>query len=306
LAFASFLSLLYYGYTPDRWDPNGWVEFIDVGQGDAALIRTPKGKHLLVDGGGTLTFRKPGEEWKERHDPFEVGRKTVVPLLKQRGVHQLDAVILSHEDQDHSGGLQAVVEEIPIKQFLFNGTLKPDTKVKTLFQTLLDQNIPIIGVHDNQEFKADAETALRFLYPFADHKEASDIRIAKQQNNYSLVFLLTMKGHTWLFTGDMEKDAEADILQSRNKPDYHPPVDVLKVAHHGSKTSTTEAWLDFWKPKVAVISVGARNVYGHPSPQVVSRLEEHKTELYRTDIQGAVRMEIGKDGISIRSKLDRF
>ena len=128
--------MLWMGYSPDRFNRTGLVQFIDVGQGDAILIRTPYGRHILVDGGGTLTFRKPGEAWKIRKDPYEVGQKLLVPLLKKRGVHQLDLVVLTHEDADHSGGLQAVIAQIPVKQFLFNGTFKRGVSIDEIISTL--------------------------------------------------------------------------------------------------------------------------------------------------------------------------
>lgn len=290
-----FAALLWYGYTPDRWSRQAFVEFLDVGQGDAALIRTPSRKFILIDGGGTLTFRKPGDEWKERSDPYEVGRKVVVPLLKQRGVHKLDIVIASHEDQDHIGGLQAVAEDIPIGSFVFNGTLKPDMTAKRLFQTLLDKHIPLIAAQSAKTINVDDNTAVYLLWP-----QATPLRIEDKQNNESLIYLLQMQSTRWLFTGDAEKPAEEAVLRSYEGAERSPfpmPIDVLKVGHHGSKTSTTQMWVDFWRPRSAVISVGARNSYGHPSPQVVQRLESARTSLFRTDRQGAIRMLITSQGI---------
>ncbi|MFC0215843.1 DNA internalization-related competence protein ComEC/Rec2 [Paenibacillus chartarius] len=309
-ATAGLVLLLYYGYTPDRFNRTGWVEFLDVGQGDSALIRTPAGKYMLVDGGGTLTFRKPGEEWKERRKPFEVGRSVVVPLLKHRGVHKLDYVISTHEDIDHLGGLQAVAEEIPIGKFVFNGTLKSEAKVEQLFRTLLDKKVPLISSTTLRSIELDRHSKLSILPGRAGEPDPA-LRLAAKQNNESIVFLLQMSGYRWLFTGDMEKSQEVSVLSAlRSHPDYSrgegAPVDVMKVAHHGSKTSTTDMWLQRWQPKLAVISVGARNSYGHPSPDVVERLEAGGADLLRTDLNGAVRMAAKPNGLRIETKLSAF
>lgn len=300
-AIGCFLLLLWMGYSPERFNRSGLVQFIDVGQGDAILIRTPYGRHILVDGGGTLTFRKPGEAWRNRKDPFEVGQKLLVPLLKKRGVHQLDLVVLTHEDADHSGGLQAVVEQIPIKQFLFNGTLKPGPGIEKLFETLLTRKVPLLPANVSDWIQIDPFTRLQVLYPLErDHQL---LEIVKEQNAQSVVFLLEMQGTRWLFTGDMEKASEAIVLDYLKKQKDRDKIDVLKIAHHGSKTSTTTEWLEYWKPSLAVISVGAMNSYGHPAPDVVKRLEENHVQVLRTDQMGEVQLEVRKKGIFSRVKI---
>jgi competence protein ComEC len=323
LAFLSnlicLIILLMYGYQPDIWhiQGQGQVQFIDVGQGDAILIHTPANKFILVDGGGTLVFRKPGDGWKQRRNPYEVGKNTLVPLLKKRGVHHLDYVIATHEDADHIGGLQAVLEQIPVRNFIFNGTLKPNAGVEKLFKTALELRIPLIAGNDSLDLPVDAKTNIRFIYPFnqglnrevtASSSSFNGLTIEKNQNNHSLVFLLEMYNSRFLFTGDMEKSIENILLEHlAGNSDFlfvHPPllIDVLKVAHHGSKTSTTELWLDYWQPKQAVISVGEHNTYGHPTEEVLNRLSEHQIKVYRTDRQGEVGMTVKKDGIHTNVK----
>jgi competence protein ComEC len=308
-ALAGFVLLLFVGYTPNRFTPSGLVQFLDVGQGDSILIRTPEGRHILIDGGGTLHFRKSGEEWKNRRDPYDVGHKLLVPLLKKRGVHHLDLLIMTHEDADHSGGLQAVLEQIPVKQFLFNGTYKPNQGVEKLFKTALDRRIPLLAAEQSHDITIDPKTQIELLFPAATHKDS--VRIAAKQNDQSLVFILHMEGTKWLFTGDMEKDTEAALLEARQKGTENFPVDsnvyvdVMKVAHHGSKTSSSEAWLDYWKPHFAVISVGQTNSYGHPSAEVVERLEQQHAGLFRTDLMGEVQIENLKGILYERTKLPR-
>ncbi|QGQ95683.1 DNA internalization-related competence protein ComEC/Rec2 [Paenibacillus psychroresistens] len=309
-----FIGLLWYGYQPDLWRNKGQVQFIDVGQGDAILIHTPNNKFILVDGGGTLVFRKAGDDWKQRKNPYEVGKNTLVPLLKKRGVHHLDYLIATHEDADHIGGLQAVLEQIPVDNFIFNGTLKPNAGVEKLFKTALDLQIPLLAGNENLEIPIDATTKLHFLYPLTQ-KAASDnpnptsfngLTIENNQNNYSLVFMLEMYNSRFLFTGDMEKSSEnilLEHLEAQSESNESIPIDVLKVAHHGSKTSTTEEWLNYWQPKLAAISVGGYNTYGHPTEEVLSRLAEHDVEVMRTDEEGEIQMTVTETGIQTRHKL---
>ncbi|NOV03541.1 DNA internalization-related competence protein ComEC/Rec2 [Paenibacillus planticolens] len=300
LAAGGFLLLLWIGYSPERFDRSGLVQFIDVGQGDAILIRTPYGRNLLIDGGGTLAFSKPGEAWKARKDPYEVGRKLLVPLLKKRGIHQLDLLVLTHEDADHSGGLQAVIEQIPVKQFLFNGTYNPNAGMEKLFHTAIDRKIPMLSGERSEWIQLDAVTRLRVLYPFQE--TVGDAEIVQEQNEYSIVILLEMLGTKWLFTGDIGKESELALL-GRLKDDHSSRIDVMKIAHHGSKYSSSQEWLDYWQPGTAVISVGAGNRYGHPSADVVERLRMSGVHIFRTDRMGEVQMEVRKEGVFSRVKL---
>jgi len=318
-ASAGLILLLLYAYEPDRWSREGQVNFMDVGQGDSIMIRSPQsGSIILVDGGGTVTFRKPGEEWKQRSDPYEVGRKLLVPMLKKRGVQQIDYLIVTHQDADHIGGLQAVLEQIPVKQLIFNGTAKPTTGAEILFQTALDYGVQLVKAYAGDVLKVDEETRLQFLFPLPSQQGNAGIRVEKEQNAESVVFLMDMQGTRWLFTGDMEQASEAAVLRmlegasasgldvipsgGRQKWESIGPIDVLKVAHHGSKTSTTEAWLDAWQPRYAVISVGPNNVYGHPHPTILGRLEARDIRILRTDGHGEVQMRIKDGAIRMRTR----
>lgn len=312
------LVLLLYGYKPLAWSGHstGFVSFLDVGQGDAALIQTPEHRFVLSDGGGTVTFRKAGEEWKERRDPYEVGRKLLVPLLKQRGVARLDSVIISHEDADHIGGLQAVLEDIPVDRILFNGTIKTSEGAKKLFRTALSKGIPLIPVHEGQSFRLDRDTVMTILSPARpDQGQPAELRTENEQNDHMVVFHLRMLDSTFLFTGDIHANAEREVLEKLEKDALSitsgtgtsssspKQLDVLKVAHHGSKTSSSEEWLSLWQPKYAVISVGLNNMYKHPSGDVVKRLSEHGTSILRTDLNGEVRIRVSKDKLDVETKL---
>lgn len=311
----AFGVVLWAGYDPLKGQSKpGQVQFIDVGQGDSILIRSPgEARHILVDGGGTVFFRKPGETWKERRDPYEVGRKTLVPLLKKRGIQQLDEIILTHQDEDHFGGLLAVLEDIPVKRLLFNGTLKPNPKVERLFETALDRGTQLVPVQAGDRLKVGTDTELLFLFPFGEtaQEDRAKVRLESVQNPVSLVFMMEMEGTRWLFAGDIRVQEELELLErwsglppELGKGLMEQPVDVLKVAHHGSKSSTAQQWLDVWRPKQAVISVGANNVYGHPSPLVTERLSSYGALIHRTDRHGEVQMTVKDGQISVRRKLE--
>lgn len=288
-----------YGYT--TWGSKGEIAYLDVGQGDAILIRTPRNRTILVDGGGTLRFHKPEEHWRLGNDPYEVGKDLLVPLLKKRGVHRIDYMIVSHGDADHIGGLAAVMEQLPVKRLLFNGTLKDSPAVKTLFGLALDHDVPLYPVHAGMTLQADVDTKLTFLYPF----EQSSVSFVDNQNASSVVFHMMMHHASFLFTGDMDAAAERMIVENQQGQLQLAGVDVLKVAHHGSKTSTSELWLRFWRPKAAVISAGVRNRYRHPSPVVTQRLESYGIAVARTDLHGEVQVKAAKEGLTWRAFLDQ-
>lgn len=288
--------LLYKGYNAEAIrDGSGSISFLDIGQGDSSLITTPGGTHILVDGGGTVSFGNR-EEWRIRRSPFEVGAKTLLPLLKQRGIHRLDAVILTHGDQDHAGGLQAVLEGMPVSALLFNGTLADTEPYTKLMTTALDAGVRLYPVQQGMSLAPDEATRLNFLWP--EPREAGQIlpEEVEDQNHESVVFRLEMNGRSFLFTGDMDQAAEEAILHSANQSGIRQgrPIDALKVAHHGSKTATSADWLAFWKPGAAVISAGVNNLYGHPHGVVLDRLADANTEIYRTDQQGEIQLRVGK------------
>lgn len=296
--------MLYKGYQSESYSGAGMISYLDVGQGDSILITTPSGAHILVDGGGTLNFGQR-EEWRIRRSPFEVGAKVLVPLLKKRGIHRLDAVILTHGDQDHAGGLQAVLEGIPVSALLFNGTMVDRDAYKELMRTAMDANVKLYAVNQGMTISPDADTELSFLWPVIPSEAESDLPLREEQNHDSVAFRMSMNGRSFLFTGDMDVEAEEEIVETamRNGIRRGPSIDVLKVAHHGSKTSTGDTWLQFWNPATAVISAGVNNLYGHPNAAVIERLSSNQIAVFRTDKHGEIQMRVRADGIEVRYKL---
>ncbi|MBO7746506.1 ComEC/Rec2 family competence protein [Paenibacillus sp. MWE-103] len=304
LAAASLAGLALFAYCPDALDRHGYVEFLDVGQGDSIYIRTPGGKHMLIDGGGAVEFGSR-EPWRQRKDPFEVGRKVVVPLLQQRGVHALDLLVLSHLDSDHIKGLLAVMASIPVRAVLWNGSVKDSPDAVALLREAVDAGIPLYRAEGGRGWDLDPHASIRIVGSppvlLEAGKEAGAVPEADEQNGESVALLLDLYGRRFLFAGDADAAEERSLLaqlqeQAPTSPLSSAPVDVMKISHHGSKTSTTDDWLAYWHPAQAVISVGRNNLYGHPHPTVVERLREAGIPAARTDLNGEVQFRIDPAG----------
>ncbi|EIJ78945.1 DNA internalization-related competence protein ComEC/Rec2 [Bacillus methanolicus PB1] len=256
------------------FSPIGEVTFIDVGQGDSIFIRLPRGQGtFLIDTGGTVRFEK--EKWQERKKAFEVGKDVVVPFLKSKGITTIDKLILTHGDQDHIGGAPALLEEMNVKEILLPLTAEKSELERKIIRIAEEKNIPVTFAKGKDRWKS-GNSLFQILLPVEDQ--------ALDRNNGSIVLLAKIGGLKWLFTGDLEKEGE-EVLINNYK---HVVIDVLKVGHHGSKSSTSEQLLKHFTPEAAVISAGANNRFGHPHKEVINRLEEHKIKIFRTDQQGAV------------------
>lgn len=256
------------------------VYFFDVGQGDSALIVTPSGKQILVDGG-------PG---------FQSATAALAGRLP-RGDRSLDMVVLTHLDSDHSRGLLEVLDRYSVASVLF-GPENPQSAMYPQWRSMLDRENAIeILAQAGQQVVLEAGVSLRVLNPPRQSTGAS----AKGQNNNGVVLKLVYDEVSFLLAADIEAAAENRLV--RSGPDIYSSV--LKVAHHGSNTSTTTAFLAGVGPSVAVISVGAANRFGHPRPEILDRLVEAIGEdaLFRTDRDGTV--ELISDGQAIWVKTER-
>jgi competence protein ComEC len=256
---------------------SGEVTMLDVGQGDSILIELPHRKAVyLIDTGGTLSFGE--QEWQKQNHAFDVGKDVVLQELKARGIRKLDRLILTHGDEDHIGGAAALLGHVRIKEMLYGKG--PITKpfVKELLTHASALGIPIIRVGEGMGWKVDGAT-FSILNPSG----------SETGNSRSIVIAARLGELRWLFTGDLEKEGERRLID-----DYpNLKVDVLKAGHHGSKTSTSEDFLRMIRPRLALISVGEHNLYGHPSPEVIERLKENKVKVLRTDQRGAIRFRYG-------------
>ncbi len=259
------------------------VTVLDVGQGDSLFVVSPGGKTLLIDGGGAFGGF-PGHEQARGPDP---GEEAVAPYLWSRGFRKIDVVALTHAHQDHVGGLSAILEDFRVGR-LWIGREVHNAALEKLEAVARTKHIPVEYETRGKSFALDAVKG-EFLWP-----ETSDAAPAAK-NNDSLVLRLKYGERTLLLPGDAEKQAENIIVAENSASGLH--ADVLKVGHHGSKNSTTEEFLRAVEPKIVVISAGEDNPYGHPAPELLTRLEASGARILRTDRDGAV--HILTDGKSL-------
>lgn len=237
------------------------VHFIDVGQGDATLIITPHHRAVLVDSGGSGAM-----------SDFDVGERVVVPYLKHYGVSALDYLILTHGHKDHAGGAAGVAAAFPVRSVLLaRENFTPS--VQTLIRTVHGQGI--IPAFTGQAVELDG-VSFRVVHAVGDAG-------ANRSNEASSVLKVSYGSFSFLITGDLEARGEQEMLAMGCAP-----VTVLKVGHHGARTSSTSEFLHALAPKYAVISVGYNNQFGHPHPETLRRLEGVGARLFRTDYDGAV------------------
>ncbi|MDG0873985.1 MBL fold metallo-hydrolase [Paenibacillus thiaminolyticus] len=233
------------------------VFYLDVGQGDSTLIKTPKGQHILIDGG-------------DNHKGQDV-----VEYLESLGITQLDVVIATHPDADHIGGLDTVIDAIPVESVYAPKVSHTTNTYRDFLMAVKNRGLKIKTAKAGLDIPLEGVTA-EFVAPVAEY--------GKDLNAWSAVLRLTYGNTSFLFTGDAEARSEADMLK-QPKPLH---ADVLKVGHHGSDTSTSQEFLDAVQPTYAVISAGVDNKYGHPKKVIMNRLKKAGVEIYRTDKQGTI------------------
>lgn len=231
-----------------------YINFIDVGQGDSTLITTQYNKKILIDGGGS-----------EFGSTFDVGEKTLLPYLLKKKIHKVDCVIISHFDSDHVGGILTILEELNVKQVLIPKQVEYSENYNKFLDIIKKRNIKVKIVGEGNTINLDKNTYIDILWP--EEKQITDNVL----NNNSMIVRLCYKNFKMLFTGDIEEIAEQKLLQKYENTEKLT-ADILKVAHHGSKSSSIAEFLEKANPKIAVIGVGKNNKFGHPNAGVLDRL----------------------------------
>ena len=248
------------------------VTVVDVGQGDSIFLRSMKGDTILIDVGGKVTFGSK-EKWQEASQTSNA-EKALIPYLQARGVSQIDHLVLTHTDTDHIGDLEEVTKRFKIKEICVSqGALTKPSFVKRL--RTLKRPVRTLKAGDNLPMMG---SKLQVLYPN---------KIGDGGNNDSIVLYGKLLGSSFLFTGDLEKEGEEELMVS------YPNLkaSVLKAGHHGSKGSSSEAFLDQLHPSLALVSAGENNRYKHPNDETLKRFKKRHIKVLRTDQNGAIRFK---------------
>ena len=251
------------------------INFIDVGQGDSTLIRVSN-KTILIDGGGS-----------SYGETFDVGEQTLFPYLLDRGINAIDYVIVSHFDSDHCQGLNFIMENMKVKNAIISDLGQESNEYDTFLSLAKKQNTNLVYVKMGDIIKIGKAT-IKILFP--DNEPITD----NEKNNNAIVFKFLWKNVSILFTGDIEEKAENKILSLYSNNLEELKSTILKVAHHGSKTSTTKSFLEAVRPQIALVGVGEDNNFGHPNSGVIERLESIGCKIYRTDKYGEISIKFNK------------
>ena len=242
--------------------------------GDSTLIISPKGKKILIDGG-------------------EEDQNILIPYLLARKIKKLDYIIISHFDSDHCGEIKDVLENLKVKKLIISKQIKKSEECNEIIEIAKIRKIQIIFVEAGMELKIERNLSFFILWP-ENNKQITENPL----NNNSIVTKLIYNKFQMLFTGDIEQIAEERLV---SKYDQELKANILKVAHHGSKTSSTEEFINKVQPKIALIGVGKNNNYGHPNNEVIKRLTTYGAKIYRTDENGEVSIMVNSEG-NIRIK----
>jgi competence protein ComEC len=274
----SALTIAIFPFSP-RWSA-GKLELtvLDVGQGDSLFVVSPHGRTLLMDGGGGFI----GFAGHEQQNGIDPGEEAVSPYLWSRGFQKLDVVALTHAHQDHIGGLAAILENFRVGT-LWIGREVESAALAKLENLAREKKVPIVHELRGEAFSWDGVEA-QLLWPEISPQAVG----TSAKNNDSLVLHLEYGERGMMLPGDAEKQAESTIVSDNDETALR--ADVLKVGHHGSKNSTTPEFLAAVHPRVAVISAGEDNPYGHPNPELLARLTAAGVRILRTDHDGAVHM----------------
>ncbi len=250
--------------------------FLDVGQGDACVLELPHGRVMVVDGGGSF-------------DPkFDPGQQVIAPFLWRRGIRRIDLIVLSHPHPDHANGLATLVDNFEVGEVWTNGQETEQPGTVALLRAAARRHVPLGAPRP----LALGGAGVRPLGPY-DDSGALAVDPARGENDNSLVVTVGWRGRSLLFAGDLEADGEAALV-ARGDPAL--AADVVKVPHHGSKTSSTVEFVAATHPSIAVISVGERNRWGFPNPGVTARWSGGGARVMRTDRDGGVTVTVDRRG----------
>jgi competence protein ComEC len=263
------------------------ITFIDVGHGDSIFLEFPRGKRMLIDGGGL------------HEDRFDIGKNVIAPFLWNKKIRRIDLLVLTHPDPDHLKGLNFIASHFSVGQFWESGLRVNAEYYQRLEQIVSRRSIERLSMNENSPSQLMNGVQISFLNPswknisYGGHPNPSLL------NNHSLVMMIQFKNIRILLTGDIEKEAEYRMLRQG----YPLNADILKIPHHGSSSSSTPYFLQRVNPTYAVLSVGEHNIGRLPHPEVLKRYEELGAKIYRTDKQGAITVVTDGEKIEVKTFL---
>lgn len=270
IIFIVALSLFIFVWSGE-WSKKLEIDFLDVGQGDAELIKTPFNQNILIDGGPDNTIlRRLGENlpWYDR---------------------MIDLMILTHPHEDHVAGLVEVLKRYKVKKILYTGVVYEAPVYQSWLELVKSKNIETVIIDRPQTIQLGDDCSLEIIWPSQPLAGLG----AAELNDTSIVAKLKYKQNSFLFMGDLQIDKEQELI----KNNVNLQTNVLKVGHHGSDTASSEEFLEKVKPQIAIIEVGQKNDFGLPSLRVIKKLERIGATIHRTDQTGTVKMT--SDGINI-------
>jgi competence protein ComEC len=285
------LTLILHPFSQPAPDGRLRIDFLDVGQGDSALVTFPNGETMLIDGGGQVSYG--GQEASEfEPDVPRIGESVVSEFLWEKGYSQIDYLMMTHADADHAQGLIDVAENFDIGSVLLGPTPPDDPEFAGLLRVIDRRAIPMTIVGAGDEL-AIGETQLYVLNPTNDELSRSE-----SANNGSVVILSSFGQRSFLLTGDIERDAEKKLVENNLR---NLAADVVKVPHHGSRTSSTDEFVKATGADLAVISVGRRSRFGHPHREVVERWQNSGAEIMTTGERGTITVSTNGTDLQIRT-----
>ncbi|MBT2646015.1 DNA internalization-related competence protein ComEC/Rec2 [Bacillus sp. ISL-34] len=280
--------LLLLQYNLQRFSPFGEVQIIDVGQGDSILIILPFNRgNYLIDTGGQITF--PIDAWAKKRKKFNTADDIIIPLLKSKGIHQLDKLILTHPDADHMGSAKELIENFKVGEINIGGWSEEQYRDLDFVSVARDKKMKM-KVLKRGDHWVEGGAPFAVLSPFEKEED---------KNDSSIVLFTELGGLSWLLTGDMGEEGERELMSTF--PQLQ--ADILKVGHHGSKTSSSTPFLEQLQPKAALISVGKDNGFGHPHGDVIGNLERNGIKVFRTDEDGSIIYKYYKSSGTFRKTL---
>jgi len=266
------------------------VTWLDVGQGTSALVEFPGGRSMLVDGGGFSD-----------NDMFDVGEKLVAPFLWSKKIAHVETVVLSHPESDHLNGLLYILENFTVDELWTCGVERDTRGFRRMMELASQKKIRVVTRDELKDHQVLSGVSVHVFWPLKSGN-TDTIFYSKNSNNLSLVLKLSLGEQSFLFPGDILEPAETTMIEAMADPGLLKSR-VLLVPHHGSKTSSSETFIQSVSPEYAVISAGFKNRFRFPHPSVLERIEGQGARIYRTDLNGAVSMATDGHGLRIESVL---